>query len=541
MTIDPSSHSGNFQTSQIREGRPFSIVHVLIGFTASACAMSTAHGQELLWTREHQTFDDWFGSAAAMISDVDGDLRSDVIIGAFGVDCSGDGDGSVELRSGALGTLRASWCGSAEDAGVPLVIASDVDGDGIDDVIASGSGYWEPTQGRDTGRIVLLSGASLLPIWALVGERSDDHFGSRLARIGDIDGDGLDEVITSSPQQGTLNYGRVYVVSTFDASVVRTHDGAVASENFGERLAGLEDVDGDKVPDYAVSTSLLNTGSAQGRIDVFSGASGSLLWSTEGAPLERLGDAITGVGDWDLDGLGDIAAFARVGHGVLRIYSPATNTLLIEHAHQRPHNFDDGWGQMLTRIADLDGDAVDDLAVSAPFDGHDGRDTGCVDLVSGRTLRLLFRFYADGEPRGWFGWASGSGGDLTGDGIDDLLVGAPIPLKGAPKGGKVFAFALNDLFLQAEPPAPVPGDTVVVDLRAGGPGTLGLIALIDIDGAPTFEPLLLAPFDAHGELQFCADVDSSVSGMEFTVMGYAVARTGRGPLLDATPFVVKVQ
>jgi hypothetical protein len=273
--------------------------------------MSVAHGQALLWKREHRTYDDWFGSAMALMSDVDGDQRADVVIGAFGVDCTGVTDGSIELLGGLNGGLIANWCGSAEAAGAPLVAVSDVDGDGISELVASGTGYWEPSQGRDTGRILLLSGRTLVPIWALVGEQYGDRFGSPLARIGDIDGDGLDEIITSSPQQGTLNHGRVYVVSTRDASVIRTHTGALPSENFGERLAGLDDVDGDQVPDYAVSTDLENVGSAQGRIDVFSGATGSLIWSVEGAPAERLGNFIAGIGDWDGDGRGDLAASTR--------------------------------------------------------------------------------------------------------------------------------------------------------------------------------------------------------------------------------------
>jgi hypothetical protein len=273
--------------------------------------MSSAHAQELLWAREHRTYDDWFGSAVAILSDADGDGRAETAVGAYGVDCTGVFDGSIELLGGQNGAVLGSWCGSAEYAGIPLVAVRDVDGDGFDDFVASATGYWEPTQGRDTGRILLFSGATLVPIWALVGEQSQDRFGFALARIGDIDGDGLDEIITSSPEQGTLNYGRVYVVSTRDASVIRTHTGALPSENFGERLAGLDDVDGDQVPDYAVSTDLENVGSAQGRIDVFSGATGSLIWSVEGAPAERLGNFIAGIGDWDGDGRGDLAASTR--------------------------------------------------------------------------------------------------------------------------------------------------------------------------------------------------------------------------------------
>ena len=111
----------------------------------------------------------------------------------------------------------------------------------------------------------------------------------------------------------------------------------------------------------------------------------------------------------------------------------------------------------------------------------------------------------------------------------------------APKSGKAFVYALNDLYLQPEPLDPVPGDTVVVDLRGGKPNSLGLIALIDVSGTPLFAPLLLAPFDANGELQICADIDSSLSGLDFTILGFAQNRAGRGPLMDSLAATVSVQ
>jgi hypothetical protein len=130
---------------------------------------------------------------------------------------------------------------------------------------------------------------------------------------------------------------------------------------------------------------------------------------------------------------------------------------------------------------------------------------------------------------------------LNGDGIPDLVVGAPVERHSKPAGGTVFVYALNDLYLMSNLEASVPGDTVVVDLRAGPPGLLGLIVLTEVSGAPTFDPLLLAPFDANGELQFCADIDASLSGLDFTIRGYAQNRKGRGPLMDSIDVTISVQ
>lgn len=120
------------------------------------------------------------------------------------------------------------------------------------------------------------------------------------------------------------------------------------------------------------------------------------------------------------------------------------------------------------------------------------------------------------------------------------MIGAPSPRFSQPKGGRVAAFAGNDLWLQADPEAPAIGDTVFVDLRGGEPGLLGLIAWIDFDGVEVFQALQVVSFDSNGELQFCGDADPSLSGMEFTLIGYAQNRAGRGPLYDSSAVTIVV-
>lgn len=514
---------------------------VVVAFIAAA---APARAQELIWTQERVPWAEFFGGAVSFIEDWNGDGRVDVVIGAYGTQCSGSdtgtSDGNIEVRDGVTGSpLLLQWCGNEDGAGVVVVPVRDVDGDGKQDIIVSCPYFDDPVGGRDQGRIVMLSSASGLPLWELIGEQDGDHFGAPLVRLGDLDGDGFDDLLVSAMFQGTLGKGRVYVVSTRDGTTIRIHSGTITNEKLGSVICACGDVDGDDVVDYAV-TGVFDYGRLQ--VNLYSGAAGSLIWTRIGEKFDGFGTTMQAADDWNRDGHDDLLVLlSGIGDGVLRIYSPATDQLLFELSYQPLHNTGDYWGRVLTHIGDLDSDGFVDFAISAWADKNPILDTGRVDFYSGRTMRPLYHLYPKNFNKGWFGLGTAGGHDLNGDGIPDLVVGAPIDRPTSPQGGKVFVYALNDLYLMTDSETPLAGDTVVVDLRAGPPGLFGLIALTDISGTPLFAPLLLAPFDANGELQLCADVDASVSGLDFTLRGYAQNRAGRGPLMDSIDVTVSVQ
>jgi len=145
------------------------------------------------------------------------------------------------------------------------------------------------------------------------------------------------------------------------------------------------------------------------------------------------------------------------------------------------------------------------------------------------------------EIGGSFGASASCVGDMNLDGVDDLLIGAPnLPTNGHTAAGHVFVFAGNDLFLQANAYEYLPGDTATLEIRGGEPGVLGMLALIDVSGTPTFLPTLLAPLDAVGNLVLSGTVPTGLAGLTATFVGYAQKPSGRG-LIDSMPETIAFQ
>jgi len=253
----------------------------------------------------------------------------------------------------------------------------------------------------------------------------DRGFGWSVANAGDVDGDGVpDQIVGSSPGPWIGTTGRVFLFSGADGSLLLEIDGPADASGFGMAVAGPGDTDGDGVPDVAVGAPYTRHGGASnGAVFLYSGASGALLHRMDGGG--QLGKALAGPGDVDGDGCADLLVGAPVAHtfggpgaGSLALYSGRTGTLLLQVFGQVESG---QLGRAVAPIGDVDGDGTPDLLAAAY--GYEGPDSQGAHVFSGRTGWTLI--HAHGPPDVAAGASLAAAGDMDGDGIQDILVGAP--------------------------------------------------------------------------------------------------------------------
>ena len=317
----------------------------------------------------------------------------------------------------------------SEEVGCSAVGLGDVDGDGLPDFATGGT--WHLFNTTDPGNVYVCKGSTGSLVRKHTGEFGGDDFGYALANAGDVNGDGVADLLVGAPDLvatgghdvGGTTAGRVELYSGATGALLLQVQGDVLGDMFGTAVTAVNDLDGDGVEDFAVGAiGFDGLASNGGMVRMLSGADGSTLWTRAGGQTNgSYGARLATVGDVNGDGDLDLAVTASnwAGAGGVFVHSGADGALLRSWIGNQSNI---QFGCALAGIGDVDGDLVPDLAIGA-IAAPQGTSKGTLFVHSIATGDLLYQRVGD-VVSSYFGSSVAPIGDLDGDGASELAVGA---------------------------------------------------------------------------------------------------------------------
>jgi len=435
------------------------------------------------WTQESDQSEAAMGYCVSTAGDVNADGYADILVGTPGTTDSYINEGSVALFMGAPGGPThfpaRTWFGGQAGAelGISVATAGDVNGDGFCDFIA-GAPYF--SQGETNEGVAFVYQGAALPVLigtptTLQSNVANSEFGSAVGTAGDINGDGYADVVVgapSIPQTHGAGAAYVYYGSDFGTSASSSDqlDSQLDNSRMGVAVGTLGDIDGDGRSDWAAGSPTFN-GSG-----LVSFRNGSLIFTSydffaaQGLVANRQWGLVGATLDSDGDGYDDLAMGSIAGGSD----TPYRGTLSLFRGS--PHPFPsaggypflgatpdwtyegatpgDGVGCSLVNAGDVNGDGYEDLLTGGY--GYTGGEAseGEALLFYGSSSGLVGTpvWQTEGnQTNAIYGYSVAGGGDLNGDGFDDVAVGAPQANLGQASEGSVSVYQGSALGLSHTP------------------------------------------------------------------------------------------
>lgn len=339
------------------------------------------------------------------------------------------------------------------------VASADVNGDGRNDLIIGHPEYNNPqATGTQHGRVLVFHASSAgnftlsdpatwfsaTPSWSQTSTFDGALFGLSVANAGDVNNDGYDDVVIGSPgySNGQILEGAAYIYFGSAAGVTSVNnwqiEGNQADAEMGLRVAGVGDVNGDKIDDVVISAPYWSASlSRAGKLSLYlgqatTGPGTTAAWIYYGDAKDANANVANSVGDINGDGYGDVIV------GIPNYTTSTVNTT---------------FGRVLVFPGNATGLGVDPI----------------FDNLGSNSI-------------GQYGYSASGGGDFNGDGYVDFLIGEP----GKTATGTFsveYVKATSDLEVtvvdSADPVAPNNDYSYTIDVINHGPDPAKGVVVID--------------------------------------------------------------
>ncbi len=293
--------------------------------------------------------------------------------------------------------------------------------DGYDDIIVGQFKY-----DGDRGRAIVYSGMDGAVIRVHTGFKTNSRMGRSVSGAGDFNNDGTPDYVVGSPNEFVNNYndGKVTVYSGATGSPLVTITG-VHGEYLGFSVSDLGDYDGDGYDDVIIGCPRYDDGGLVngGRIWILQGPNGFPRTSLDGTvALEQFGHRVSGVGDVDNDNTLD---FIVASYGAVKVFTGDNwGTVLLTAPNSR----------VMSDVGDVNGDGHADFVVGYEGANHATVYSGYASFYYGQSATTLHTLTISGSS--YLGYDVSDAGLVTDDLVPDILVS-----ENNPSGPNVHVFS----------------------------------------------------------------------------------------------------